>query len=86
MVLVDEVLTPDSSRFWRVDDYEVGRSQKSLDKQFLRDWLTKEGLDGKEGISVPEEVARGTSEGYREAYKTLVGEDVEVTLAGLKKG
>lgn len=84
-MLVDEVLTPDSSRFWRVDDYEVGRSQKSLDKQFLRDWLTKEGVAGQDGVEVPEEVAKGTSDGYKEAYKMVVGEDVEVALKDLKK-
>lgn len=74
LVLVDEVLTPDSSRFWRADDYEVGRGQKSLDKQFLRDWLTEQGLKGKEDVTVPEEVVRGTVRAYREAYGMLTGE------------
>jgi len=76
LVLVDEVLTPDSSRFWRADDYEVGRGQKSLDKQFLRDWLTKEGLKGKEEVSVPEEVVKGTVKAYEEAYEMLTGKAV----------
>ncbi|NNC25273.1 phosphoribosylaminoimidazolesuccinocarboxamide synthase, partial [Salinisphaera sp. USBA-960] len=44
IVLVDEVLTPDSSRFWNATKYEVGKSQDSYDKQFLRDWLTSNGV------------------------------------------
>jgi phosphoribosylaminoimidazole-succinocarboxamide synthase len=73
LVLVDEVLTPDSSRFWRADDYAVGRGQKSLDKQFLRDWLTKEGLKGKEGVGLPAEVLAGTRKCYEEAFAMLTG-------------
>jgi len=73
VVLVDEVLTPDSSRFWRADEYEVGRGQKSLDKQFLRDWLTGQELNGVEGVEMPVEVAKGTREGYREAFERLTG-------------
>ena len=51
VVLVDEVLTPDSSRFWSAKMYELGRSQDSFDKQFLRNWLTSHGLKGKEGVA-----------------------------------
>ncbi|RAL68343.1 hypothetical protein DID88_007074 [Monilinia fructigena] len=50
IILVDEVLTPDSSRFWPASQYEVGKEQESYDKQFLRNWLTKEGLKGKQGV------------------------------------
>src|SRR4051794_5393704 len=57
VILIDEVLTPDSSRFWPAESYQVGKSQESYDKQFLRDWLTAEGLKGKEGVSIPEEIA-----------------------------
>ncbi len=46
IVLVDEVLTPDSSRFWPADKYEIGKEQQSYDKQYMRDWLTREGLKG----------------------------------------
>ncbi|KAI9759484.1 MAG: hypothetical protein M4579_002324 [Chaenotheca gracillima] len=74
VVLVDEVLTPDSSRFWPAAKYEVGRSQNSLDKQYLRDYLTREGLKGKEAVTIPEDVVRRTADGYREAYERLVGE------------
>lgn len=73
VVLVDEVLTPDSSRFWPADKYEVGREQQSYDKQFLRDWLTKEGLKGKQGVRMPDEVVRETAGKYREAFEKLTG-------------
>lgn len=72
-MLVDEVLTPDSSRFWSAEKYEVGRSQDSLDKQFVRDWLIDQGLKGKEGVKLPEEIVERTSTRYAEAYEMLVG-------------
>ncbi|KAE9964110.1 hypothetical protein BLS_008644 [Venturia inaequalis] len=73
VVLIDEVLTPDSSRFWDKEKYEVGRGQESLDKQYLRDWLTSEGLKGKDGVAMTEEVAKKTGEGYGKAYERLTG-------------
>jgi phosphoribosylaminoimidazole-succinocarboxamide synthase len=75
VVLVDEVLTPDSSRFWPKETWEanLGRAQPSFDKQFLRDWLTGEGLKGKEGVMVPDEIVRKTAEKYREAYEKITG-------------
>ncbi|KAL9526579.1 Phosphoribosylaminoimidazole-succinocarboxamide synthase [Sphaerulina musiva] len=73
IVLIDEVLTPDSSRFWPKDDYQVGRAQSSYDKQYLRDWLTKSGLKGKEGVSMPEEVVLETAKKYREAFEMITG-------------
>ena len=73
VVLVDEVLTPDSSRFWDANKYEVGKSQESFDKQFLRDWLAREGLKGQGGIQVPEDIVKQTAEKYKEAYDKLVG-------------
>lgn len=77
VVLVDEVLTPDSSRFWPKDTWEqnLGKAQPSFDKQFLRDWLTGEGLKGKEGVEVPEDVVKRTAEKYREAYERITGSD-----------
>ena len=75
VVLVDEVLTPDSSRFWPKGEYEVGRGQRSFDKQFLRDWLTGEGLKGKEGVELPQEIVGNTAEAYREAFERLVGRE-----------
>jgi phosphoribosylaminoimidazole-succinocarboxamide synthase len=73
VVLIDEVLTPDSSRFWPADKYEVGRDQDSYDKQYLRNWLTKEGLKGKQGVHMPDEVVEGTASKYREAFEKLTG-------------
>ena len=74
IVLVDEVLTPDSSRFWQKDKYEVGRGQESFDKQYLRDWLVSQGLKGKEGVKMPEDVVAKTAEKYKEAYERITGE------------
>jgi phosphoribosylaminoimidazole-succinocarboxamide synthase len=73
VVLVDEVLTPDSSRFWPVEGYNVGREQESFDKQYLRDWLTREGLKGKKGVRMPEDVVEMTARKYREAFEGLTG-------------
>ncbi|KAF1934344.1 phosphoribosylaminoimidazole-succinocarboxamide synthase [Didymella exigua CBS 183.55] len=75
VVLVDEVLTPDSSRFWPKDTWEqnLGKAQPSFDKQFLRDWLTSNGLKGKDGVKVPEEIVQQTAEKYREAYEKIAG-------------
>ena len=74
IILIDEVLTPDSSRFWPLDKYEPGKSQPSFDKQFVRDYL--ETLDwGKNapGPKLPEEIISKTREKYIEAYERLTG-------------
>jgi len=75
VVLVDEVLTPDSSRFWPKDTWEanLGKAQPSFDKQYLRDWLVAQGLKGKEDVVVPEEVVEKTAAKYREASELLTG-------------
>ncbi|RMZ72900.1 phosphoribosylaminoimidazole-succinocarboxamide synthase [Pyrenophora seminiperda CCB06] len=75
VVLVDEVLTPDSSRFWPKETWEqnLGKVQPSFDKQFLRDWLTSNGLKGKEGVEVPADVVERTAAKYRESYERLTG-------------
>jgi len=77
VVLVDEVLTPDSSRFWKADRYEVGQEQESFDKQYLRDWLTETGKKGKEGVDMDEHVVEETARKYREAYEWLTGKKWE---------
>ncbi|KAL8675007.1 MAG: hypothetical protein Q9168_000602 [Polycauliona sp. 1 TL-2023] len=82
VVLIDEVLTPDSSRFWPVDRYKVGESQPSFDKQPLRNWLTDQGLKGKEGVEMTDEVIAMTGELYREAFERLIGKKWRETLAG----
>jgi phosphoribosylaminoimidazole-succinocarboxamide synthase len=73
LVLLDEVLTPDSSRFWRADAYKVGQSQDSYDKQFLRDWLIANGLKGVEGVTIPQDIVDKTKGKYIEAYELLTG-------------
>lgn len=75
VVLVDEVLTPDSSRFWPRDKYGVGRGQESFDKQFLRDYLVGEGLRGVEGVKMPDDVVQRTGEKYREVFEILTGKE-----------
>ena len=80
VVLVDEVLTPDSSRFWRADRYVEGCEQESFDKQFLRDWLVREGLKGKRGVTMPGNVVTETARRYREAYEGLTGGNWEDDL------
>ncbi|MDP9189637.1 MAG: phosphoribosylaminoimidazolesuccinocarboxamide synthase [Actinomycetota bacterium] len=76
VVLGDEVLTPDSSRFWPADDYEPGRSQASFDKQYVRDWLGRSGWDhSPPPPELPEEVVEGTRAKYVEAYERISGRD-----------
>jgi len=77
LVLIDEVLTPDSSRFWPADDYKEGENQKSFDKQYLRDYLEVLANEGKWGKNppapvLPDEVLKTTANKYREAMKKLV--------------
>lgn len=71
IVLGDEMLTPDSSRFWPADGYEPGHGQPSFDKQFARDWLTDN--EGKHDWELPEDVAQKTIDKYLEAYELLTG-------------
>ena len=81
VVLVDEVLTPDSSRFWPKQGYQVGKSQESFDKQFLRDYLTTNGLKGKEGVEMPQDVVERTSQKYGEAFAILTGRTLADVVA-----
>jgi phosphoribosylaminoimidazole-succinocarboxamide synthase len=75
ITLIDEVLTPDSSRFWPAESYEVGKSQASFDKQFVRDYLEQLDWDKQPPApSLPPEVAAATTARYLEAYELLVGE------------
>jgi len=77
LILIDELFTPDSSRYWPLDDYEPGRSQKSFDKQFVRDYLEEIRWDKNPPAPIlPNEVVKKTSEKYLEAYKRLTGKDL----------
>ena len=74
IILVDEVLTPDSSRFWPADKYQVGKSQPSFDKQFVRDWLLASPWDRKSvPPALPEDIVAQTRAKYVEAYELLTG-------------
>ena len=74
LVLADELLTPDSSRFWPADEYEPGRAQASYDKQFVRDWLETQDWDKTPpGPELPEDVVEGTRSRYVEAYELITG-------------
>jgi phosphoribosylaminoimidazole-succinocarboxamide synthase len=76
IVLADEVLTPDSSRFWPADDYEPGRGQASFDKQYVRDWLDQSGWDhSPPGPDLPDDVVENTRAKYVEAYERVTGRD-----------
>ncbi len=74
LVLADEILTPDSSRFWPADQYAPGRGQPSYDKQYVRDWLETTGWDkNSPPPPLPDEVVEKTREKYVEAYRRLTG-------------
>ncbi len=78
VVLIDEILTPDSSRFWPLDQYREGASQPSFDKQFIRDWLENSGWNKTPPPpSLPEDVIGKTSQKYLEAFKKLTDQDIK---------
>ncbi len=73
--VADEVLTPDSSRYWPVEGFETGKGQPSFDKQFVRDWATASGWDKQEPApAIPADIVEGTSDRYRDAYQRITGE------------
>jgi len=77
VILIDEVLTPDSSRFWPADEYEPGRGQSSFDKQFVRDYLeTLNWNKTPPGPALPPEIVAKTSEKYLEAYRRITGQEL----------
>jgi phosphoribosylaminoimidazole-succinocarboxamide synthase len=77
IILIDEVLTPDSSRFWPASHYEPGGAQDSFDKQYVRDYLLTLDWDRQApGPELPEDVVRGTSERYREALRIITGAEI----------
>lgn len=75
LILIDELLTPDSSRFWDAEGYAPGKSQPSYDKQFVRDWLTAQGWNQEPPApELPDDIVQQTAELYRQAYQRLTGE------------
>jgi phosphoribosylaminoimidazole-succinocarboxamide synthase len=78
----DEVLTPDSSRFWPEDEYKIGRGQPSFDKQYVRDWAAGTGWDKKPPApAIPDDVVAGTRARYVEAYEKITGRPFDEWLA-----
>ena len=75
LVVGDEVLTPDSSRYWPADTYKIGQGQPSFDKQYVRDWASKSGWDKKPPApEIPADIVEGTQERYIEAYEKITGQ------------
>lgn len=78
VILIDELLTPDSSRFWPAESFQPGRSQPSFDKQFVRDWLTESGWDREPpGPELPLDIVEKTAQKYRDIYEKLTGGTLE---------
>ncbi|GFZ44099.1 Phosphoribosylaminoimidazole-succinocarboxamide synthase [Saitozyma sp. JCM 24511] len=73
LILIDEVLTPDSSRYWSADVYKSGQPQPSFDKQYLRDWLISNNLRAKDGVTLPQDVVDETKRKYEEAKDRVIG-------------
>ncbi len=77
LTLIDEAVTPDSSRFWDAENYEPGKSQPSFDKQFVRDWLTSSGWDREPPApALPDDIVDATSQKYQEAFTRLTGQSL----------
>jgi len=74
LIIGDEVLTPDSSRFWSLDKYEIGRKQESFDKQYMRNWLADNGYSDKAPEVVPQIIIDITKAKYLECYEKITGE------------
>src|SRR5262245_23886059 len=82
LLLIDEVLTPDSSRFWDAADYEPGRAQASFDKQYVRDWLETQAWDKTPpGPELPADIVAGTRQRYVEAFERIAGASFDTYLA-----
>ena len=78
LILIDELLTPDSSRFWPRDKYRPGQGQESFDKQFVRDYLTSIKFNKQPpGPMLPDDIIQKTAQLYREALRKLTGKKVE---------
>ena len=78
IILADEVLTPDSSRFWPADKYGVGRGQDSFDKQYVRDYLESINFDKTNPVEIPANVVDGTMEKYVEAFRLITGKEPDL--------
>ena len=86
LILIDEVLTPDSSRYWSATDHTPGKPQPSFDKQYLRDWLIREGLRNAEGVTLPADVVTETRRKYEEAKDRVMGFGAFTVVQRLRGG
>ena len=78
LTLIDEILSPDSSRFWPVDSYKPGANPPSFDKQFIRDWLDGTGWDkNSTPPAMPDDIVKKTLEKYKQAHKMIIGSDID---------
>ncbi len=78
LTLIDEILSPDSSRFWPVDSYKPGANPSSFDKQFIRDWLDGTGWDkNSTPPAMPDDIVKKTLEKYKQAHKMIIGSDID---------
>lgn len=78
LILIDEILSPDSSRFWPVDSYKPGANPPSFDKQFIRDWLDGTGWDkNSTPPAMPDDIVEKTLEKYKQAHKMIIGSDID---------
>ena len=83
LLLIDEVLTPDSSRYWPADEYQPGSEIPSFDKQYVREWLERQPWDkNPPPPDMPDEIVEGTRQRYIEAYERITGESFDDYLAG----
>jgi phosphoribosylaminoimidazole-succinocarboxamide synthase len=81
LVVGDEVLTPDSSRYWPVAGFQIGQGQPSFDKQYVRDWAASSGWDKRPPApAIPEDVVEGTRQRYLEAYELITGETFQAWI------
>ena len=79
LIVIDEILTPDASRFWPADSYQPGQAQPSFDKQYVRDWLISIGWNREPPPPVlPDDVVEGTADKYRESFRRLTGQELLV--------
>lgn len=85
VVLMDEFLTPESSRFWVVEGWRDGKESEGVDKQFLRDWLSEKDLAGVEGVVLPEEVVCETMRMYEVAFERLIGKSFGEAVRELRE-
>ena len=83
LVLADEILTPDSSRFWPAASYAPGRNQDSFDKQYIRDWMESINYNKKDPLVIPQDRVMMTVEKYRECFQLITGGPVDLSPVGL---